>query len=288
MKTMRNWASHTLTAATRAAEEFARDRGHRLAAQIAYHVLFSLFPLALLVTAVLGLVFGDAEARERVVDFLRENIPLLERESASEITEALRGVTSGAPALGVGAAVVLVWSATAMMAATRDALNVAWDVDDRRPFFRGKLVDLLLVSLVGVMIAASLVLGVTGGIVFSLPTSFVAFLVLYRVVPSVQATVREVWPGALAAALLFEALKRAFGFYFDNFGSYNAVYGSLGAVAAFLFFVFLAANVLVYGAELASEWPAAARGEREDEEARPLGERMRRFARGLFVPQREQ
>ena len=305
MKQLRLWSSRALTVATRGVEEFALDRGHRLAAQIAYHVLFSLFPLALLMTAVLGLIFGSDEARERVVDFLRTNIPLLERQTTGAITEALQGVTTGAPALGIGAALVLVWSATAMMAAVRDALNVAWEAEDTRPLFRGKLVDLLLVMLVGVAVAGSFAFTLVataagdalnvpllealleGSLLVSLLISFAAFTFLYRIVPSVETRLADIWPGIVVATLLFEGLKRLFGVYIENFASYNVVYGPLGAVAAFLFFVFLGANTLVLGAEVASEWPAVARGEHDEDESEPLGTRVKRFLLGLFVRQRE-
>lgn len=303
MITVRRWAPRALTALARGVEEFVADRGYRLAAQIAYYVLFSIFPVAIVVTALLGLVLDDAAARDQVVDFLRRNIPLLARASSANIDAALRDVASDATTLGLGALAVLGWSATAMMAATRDALNVAWDALDTRPFFRGKLIDLLLVILVGIAIACSFALTVVssvvserldlpvvdqlleGGVLVSLAVSLGAFLFVYRVVPSAQTTLSEIWPGAVVGALIFEALKGLFGVYLDNFSSYSAVYGSLGAVAAFLFFVFLAANALVLGAEIASEWPAVARGEHDDEESEPTGRRIKRFVRGLFVRQ---
>ena len=66
---------------------------------------------------------------------------------------------------------------------------------------------------------------------------------------------RDVVAGALVGALLFEALKHGFAFYLRNFTNYDAIYGSLGAAIALLFFVYLAACVLLFGAEIAAEWP---------------------------------
>lgn len=299
---LRCWSSRTMTVLTRGAEGFAADRGHRLAAQVSFHVLFSLFPLVLLLTAVLGLFFGDETARERVVDFLTENVPLL-AEQGEAIREAVEGVSRGAPALGLGAVFVVAWSSSTMMAAVRDALNVAWNSEDNRPFFRGKAMDLLLVFGLGVAVIGSFGLTLAGRLLDSevdlgplngvigggfwiwLLLSFAAFLLVYRLVPTPGHPVREIWPGALVAALMFEALKNLFGVYLDNFAAYNAIYGGVGVVVAFLLFVYLASNVLIYGAELASEWPAVARGEHDedDEEKKPLPQRVKRLVRGLFL-----
>ncbi len=65
-------------------------------------------------------------------------------------------------------------------------------------------------------------------------------------------------PGALLAAAGFEILQYGFSAYLSNFANYNRVYGSLGAVIAALFFVYLNASVFLFGAEVASEYPPPA------------------------------
>jgi membrane protein len=84
---------------------------------------------------------------------------------------------------------------------------------------------------------------------------FATFAVLYRVVPAAPTRMRDIWPGALAAAAGFEGLQYGFSIYLAFFGHYNRVYGSLGAVVAFMFFVYLASMVFLFGAEIASEYP---------------------------------
>jgi membrane protein len=127
----------------------------------------------------------------------------------------------------------------------------------------------LLVSMalsVGLRVAEASVADVaawlTAGFVvfgFLLPVvlTFATSAFLYRVVPAERTTLAQVWPGALVAALGFEAAKYGFAFYLQNFGRYNAVYGSIGAVMATLFFMYLAANIFLFGAQVASEWRGA-------------------------------
>ena len=84
--------------------------------------------------------------------------------------------------------------------------------------------------------------------------------------------------------------KIAFSIYLENFSNYDLVFGSLGAVAAFLFWVYLSANILLLGAEVASEYPRVLRGdyaEARPPPARPLRETVRARLRGLFVHERK-
>ena len=91
-------------------------------------------------------------------------------------------------------------------------------------------------------------------IMASFAVVFGVYLMMYRFVPSSEAKVRTVWVGALVAAPGFEALEYGFSVYVDHFAHFDRVYGSLGAVVAFLFFVYLNASVFLFGAEVASEY----------------------------------
>jgi membrane protein len=71
----------------------------------------------------------------------------------------------------------------------------------------------------------------------------------------------HVWPGALLAAVLFEIAKAGFATYLAHFARYQVVYGSLGGVIALLFWVYISANILLYGAEVAAEYGHLRRGE---------------------------
>jgi membrane protein len=81
-----------------------------------------------------------------------------------------------------------------------------------------------------------------------------AFLLIYRIYPATKIQFKEIWPGAVTAALLFEFGKEAFGFYLKNFGKYEVVFGSLGAIVSFLLWVYISAAILLFGAEVSSEY----------------------------------
>jgi membrane protein len=66
--------------------------------------------------------------------------------------------------------------------------------------------------------------------------------------------VRDIWPGAVVAAFGLVLVKLLLELYFEQLADFGAIYGSLGAAMGLLVFVYAAANVVVFGAEFASEW----------------------------------
>ena len=303
--------------------EFGADQCPQLAAGISYYVLFSIFPLALLFLAISGLVLANESLREDLVANLFDVLPLSEGEGREDLTSAVSGLTAGISVAGLFSVVGLMWSASGMMGALRRALNQAWDTDYKRPFLHGKLLDFVMVLSLGILVSLSVgatiflqvarrvsdnlsdALGPLGSgatlglevvaVLVPLLLSFVTFMVLFKFVPSVKTRFRSIWPGALLAAVLFEGVKNGFAIYLRNFGNYDAVYGSLGTVVAFLFFVYVSANIMLLGAEMASEWPRVIHGHYDDDVAEddvrrpesveslaPLWGRLRSALTGLF------
>ncbi len=291
------WRSDLWLLAKRSVQEFADDYCAQLAASMSYYVFFSLFPLAILAVSVAGVLLTDDSLRERVVDELFQLLPLQSGAGREDLEALIEPIASGRSAVGVISVFALLWAATGMMSALRYSLDAAWDLKIRRPFLRAKLVDLaLLIGLGGLLllsVASTAVLQVGRSLSESIADSlgpfgteatslfqvlavlvpflltWTTFTLIYKVVPSVTVRLRDVLGGALIGALLFEALKHGFAFYLRNFSQYDAVYGSLGAAIALLFFVYLAACVLLFGAEIASEWPRVMNGEYDEPEAQP-------------------
>ena len=299
--------------AQRSIAEFIADHCPQYAAAIAYHVLFSLFPLAIVLAAIFGIVVSATGTRADVVDTIVNYIPLSE-SGDQQLRKLLEGATGNLSALGLVGLVGLVYAASGMMAAIRLALNQAWDVTQFRPFLRGKLIDLALLLVTAVLALCSLgatiavrtaghVAGRIGvdlgsgwvgwllGLIVPLVLGFGVVLFLYRVVPASEVRLADAWPGALLVASIWVVLENLFAVYVEHFGNYNAVYGSLGAVIAFMFFVYLTSLVFLLGAEVASEWPRVreriARGE-TPEEGPPLPQQLRGIVKGLWVEQRRE
>lgn len=281
-----------------------------LAASMAYYALLSLFPAAIVLAAIAGLVLDDEAARQDVIDFLFDELPLSETDGRSDIESLVDGVVSNAGTLGLVGALALLIAASALAGAMRNSVAVIFEAPVSRGALRGKGVDLLLVLGLGLLFIASFaatllgqfdpdlgdgffnvvedVLTATGSLLPLVLGAFV-FAVLYTVLPVTHPRLRDVWPAILFASIGFELVKRGFSFYLDKFADYSAVYGSLGAVIAFMIFVYIAATVFLFGAEMAALGPEVMRGEHDpgagddddDGESKTFGEEVRGFLKGL-------
>jgi membrane protein len=293
---------------------FNRDNCAQHAAAITYFVLFSIIPVTILAVAIIGLVLVNEDRRADLVNEILDTVPLTQTEGRDEVEQALdtvQRISGVAAALSV---IATIWASSAMFSSIRRALNVVWGVEEHRPWAQGKLVDFSQVGLLSAILLASIVLtgflrtvreasvgylGPLGGdnplweipsILIPAFVSFATFALLYRVVPAVQPGWRAVIAGALFATVLFEALKNVFAFYVANFNNFDVVYGSLAGVLLFLFFTYLASNILLAGAELSHTFDRYFRGELEDliHPKTPQPTALQQFTRamkGLFVRQ---
>lgn len=289
---------------------FFEDGCPQRAAAISFYALFSVFPLAILCVAVLGLVANDAEVREQVITFLLDSLPLNADQGRRELDNLLTQVTGDVTRFGVLGVLTLLFAASGVMGAIRHALNAAFDVQEDRPPAQAKAWDLLMVLGFGVLVTLSFsltladeirgelsegaddVISGAGGVVAEalvslgklvpLLVALLLFAGLFRFVPAQRQRLRNTWPGVLLAAFGYELAQYGFTIYLTNFADYGAVYASLGSVVAFLVFVFVAANVALLGAEVASKWPCVRRGD-YDGPGEPFSQQLRGFVRGLFL-----
>jgi membrane protein len=263
-------------------EAYSRNLGPQLAASISYRVLFSLFPLAIFLVSVFGLLIQNDERRDDIVRWLVDNL-FLSPEGSVRLDQAVEGLDDPPSALGLVALVGVLWGVSGMMSAIRVALTNVWGAE-RRVAWRGKALDFVLVLLAGLLLlvafAFTLVvrvvedlgsrvgaalgleaLGPAAGDLAqaagSLGALFGAILLLYRYLPIAGPPFRRIWAPALVTALAIQATETGYGFYLSRFADYNLVYGSLGAVIGFLFLVYLCAAIFLFGAQLAAVWRRA-------------------------------
>src|SRR3990172_2833192 len=251
---------HLRILAVRSLQGFSADGCSQMAAAISYYVLFSIFPLLIFSVGMLGFFLQSSSLQKDLIDFVLDNIPLSET-GRNDVTRAIRDVAGvGSGALGIFGLLAMAWSGSAMFGVIRRSLNTAFNLKVGQPIMRQKLLDLLMVLGLGAFFlvsitatgalrlaqAASASVPVLGdwaeslgfawtAASFLLPIiiSFSAFLVLYWVVPAVRVRPHDVWPGALVAAVLFEATKLGFSIYIENFSNFDLIFGSLGAVLTF-------------------------------------------------------
>ncbi|HET9016658.1 MAG TPA: YihY/virulence factor BrkB family protein [Thermomicrobiaceae bacterium] len=260
----------------RAGHAFQLGQGTLYAAAISYYAVFSLFPLLIFLVDIFGLVVRDPAVQLRVTDMIAAQIPaqLNLRQQVERTVVEVANANSGL--VGVVAIAGLAWTASAMFSALRRGLNAAFGVAVARSYLHGRLIDLASVLTVSLLILLSTAMTAALGVLralsasylhgllvnplweavfLALPvaTSFVVFLFLYRMVPTMTLRSRDLWIGALIAAVGFELAKLGFGLYLSTFGGYRAVYGALGGAVLFFLFIFLTANIVIFAATVSAE-----------------------------------
>ena len=263
----------------RAIKGYSADGCGQKAAAISYFGLLSLFPLVLFAVSFIGIVAPESSLSERVVDVVLDNIPL-GQAGPNDVGTAIRDVSGAeSDAVGVFGLLALVWAASGLFGSLRAALSDVFNPASNAPLLVRKALDLAMVLGIALLFLASL--GITALLRYAagnedniplvgmlardssflvapirllLPgvISFGAFFVVYWLVPASGDRDRNDFAlGAAVAAVLFELVKHGFTFYLAHFTNYALVFGPIGAIIAFLFWLYLSANILLFGAELA-------------------------------------
>lgn len=252
--------------------QYNRARAADAAAGLAYYSLLSLFPLLLVLVAVTSSFFSGEEAYQRAVEFVATAFPL----SRELIERNLRMVLSLRGPVGLVGAVFSLWSATLMFSMLAHNINLAWPTAKPRNIIKMRFVGLVIVAVLVVFFLLS-ILSTTftnllpkTGIPFLddyvingsfwgglsrhfLPwvITFLMFLGLYQWAPNTPVTWRAAFWGALFAAAGWQSSKVLFAWYLNSgLVRYELVYGSLGAVVVFLFWVYLSGVITLFGAHL--------------------------------------
>ncbi|HEY8767156.1 MAG TPA: YihY/virulence factor BrkB family protein [Dehalococcoidia bacterium] len=264
-------------------KKYYADNCPQLAAAITYYVIFSLFPLLIFVVGVASL-FLNTNLQHDIVNEVLKDIPLNQGDGRNTVEDAVKAISGpNATAIGLVGLLGMLWAGSSMFTAIRRALNIVYrDITYQRPWFQQKVMDLTLVLGLGLFFIASIASSAALRVIqtrsddlawigrlskdmglawtfaeYAIPflLSLGAFLVTYTVMPSRNRNVANALPGALVAAVLFEVVKFGFSFYVTNFRDFDLVFGSLGAVATFMFWVYINSQIMLLGAEVAAVYP---------------------------------
>lgn len=251
--------------ATRLGQELVHDSVDDVAATVTFYAAAALFPLMLFVVSLVSRVASW--------DDIEGAVAVLSRVAPGEVTTLVsqrlamlkQHPDGGIVTFGF---VATLWSASAGVHALVPALNRAYDVVETRPFWRRRLLAIVVTVGVGaVAFAASLVaivvpavahrLGGTLGAAIDwlrLPVAgFVMTLVvasLYTFLPNVRPRFQPVTPGSVVGVLLWVGASWGFGVYVRHFGGYEATYGALGGAIVLLLWMWVSVMAFLLGAEI--------------------------------------
>lgn len=246
-----------------------------LAAEMAFRFLFALFPFLLFLAALVGFVGARVGAENLFAAGMAFLALLAPPEVQQVLDDAVAGmVGTHSPALLSLGALGALWGAAGGLGTLNKGLNRAYEVAAGRPFWIQQPVALVATMALAVLMLGGVALyafgeglgqlmaahlglgdrflalwtvlrgpGVAGGLALVL-------LLLYALLPNTRVGLRQAAPGALFATVGWVALTVGFSFYLSNFGSYDRTFGSLGAAAILMVWMYFVSVVLLIGGEL--------------------------------------
>jgi membrane protein len=258
------------------------------AAQLGYYFLLALFPMLIFLFSLLGFL---PDAQESIVKMLARVVPgqamTLVYQFVKDVVENRSG---GLLSLGV---LGTLWAASSGITAVMGTLNVAYDVEEGRPFWKVRLIALGLTGGLALLITGGAVLvmfadkfshrlaeilGLGGfftiassvvGYALGLACVFIGIELVYYFGPNLKQQWRWITPGAVFAAAAIILGSLGFSLYLRIAPSNSATYGSLGAVITLMLWLYLLGLVLLVGGEINSEIEHATQKPQERKETEP-------------------
>jgi membrane protein len=245
--------------------KFFADRGPHLAAMIAYFALLSFVPLLFLTISLLSIA-GRADESSYLVTELKRAFP---GSSISSIVHTVREIERHATALGILGGAALLWTSLSLFSVLESAFNIVYG-QPNRSFLRGKLLAVALMLLSLVMLFVGLLVGSFGfdllkryagfvasnsyvaygvSVFVSLVAVFVFLVAVYYFLTNVEHSFADVLPGAIVAAVVLEASFQVLPLYVRYSNNVVAL-KAFGGPALLLVWLYVMANVIVFGAEV--------------------------------------
>lgn len=261
----------------RTIQNFNEAYAGEAAASIAYYTLLSVFPLLIFLVGFVSSVLESKSVQLLVLNFVEEALPA-SPQLTRFVNQNIQQVLAVRDTIELAGAIGLLWSATAVFSNLAHNINRAWHTARKRNFLFKRLIALAMVA----SLTALLILWVLATTIFNLLpwfevpimggvviyntyawsfisrlvpwfVIFVTFLNLYRWIPNTKVRwVEAIW-GAGVASVGWELVGSAFSWYLTSgLAQYQLIYGSLGALAALMLWIYLNSMLVLFGAHLSA------------------------------------
>ena len=260
---------------------FINDNGLKLSASLAYYTIFSIAPLLVLVLALIGVFLRDAQNRELLYVQIQHYMGM---QASTQIKDIIKNYAmhgkSGAALLSGG--VILLVGASSMFVEIQDSLNIIWRVKAKPKkswlkLIQNRFLSFSLIASLGFLLLVSLLINILVSalsdkiqhffpgitiIIFivNLAITFVVITVLFgivfKVLPDVKITWKDVRSGAIFTALLFMLGQYLIGLYIQYFANSSA-YGAAGSIIVILTWIYYTSAILYIGAEFTQVYAEA-------------------------------
>jgi membrane protein len=262
---------------------FINDNGLKLSASLAYYTIFSIAPLLVLVLALVGILLRDPANRDLLYVQVQHYMGM---KASTQIKDIIKGYAmhSKSGTALVSGIIVLLIGASSMFVEIQDSLNIIWRVKAKPKkgwvkLIENRFLSFSLIGTLGFLLVVSLIINILisalsdkielffPGIniiiyVVNLVITFIVitalFAIIFKVLPDVKISWKDVRSGAIFTALLFVLGQYLIGLYIKYFANSSA-YGAAGSIIVILIWIYYTSAILYIGAEFTQVY-AEARG----------------------------
>jgi membrane protein len=261
------------SAAVRTYVDIENNHTLQMAAALSYYFVMALFPALIFLSAVVAFL-PIAGLFDQTLDLMSKFVPAegmgIVRKVLSDAVTPNRGTFLSLGFLGT------LWTASGGFAAAIEALNIAYDVDETRAFWKTRLLSMLLALVIGSLLLIALFIMILGPhfgqwlasmhlsrlwlwiwpyIHWMISVSFTVLAVetLYFLGPNVKQRFLATLPGAILSVSFWIGFSYLLGIYFRTFANFNKTYGTLGAGIALMVWLYWTGFAMLAGAELNAE-----------------------------------
>ena len=251
-----------------------------MAGAISYNLLVAVVPLVLLAVGLWGYVLAArfGEPSEAMVGLLQNYMPAMggEIDLLAEIESRINGLVASRAGYSIVGFSLFLWLSTRLVSTLRIALREIFDIAADRGVVRGKIFDLQVVVLGGVLLLSNVVitvvlqsvggwgtefLGIPEGLfgsteralatLLAFMSTWALFALVYWYVPAQRITWRTAWVAATVMTVSYELMKWGFGWYVTSVADFGSAYGNLANVVVLLFWIYYVSVVFVLSGEIA-------------------------------------
>jgi membrane protein len=259
---------------TRTYTDVQRNHTLQMAAALSYYFVMALFPALIFLSAIVAFL-PVSGLFDQALDLMSRFIPpdgmVIVRKVIGDVVTPNRGALLSLGLLGT------LWTASGGFAAAIEALNIAYDAEETRPFWRTRPLAMILTLVIGLLLLVALATMIVGPhfgewlatrihlsqvwlwawpyIHWMLSVSFTVLAVeaLYFLAPNVKQRFLATLPGALLSVGFWIVLSYLLGIYFRTFANFNKTYGTMGAGIALMVWLYWTGFAMLVGAELNAE-----------------------------------
>jgi membrane protein len=249
-----------------------------MAGAISFNVIVAIVPLLLASLGIAGTVLQvrATDPTEPLIEYITRSLPPVGDEFINRVRDILRElIRQSAGLLSIGT-ILLIWFSTRLIGTLRTTLREVFDIPEGRSIIAGKIFDIKMVLAAGTLFAINVgitlaldiavrygirILGLTPHqigtvlLIYGQALAFVViwlmFLLIYRYLPARKAQWRTALMAATFTAVLFEVMKRLFGWYATSIANYSSTYGSLSTLIILFFWIYYTAIIFILGGEIA-------------------------------------